>query len=196
MNNITLAHIGGELVLIGGVAFYFHRKTNTLQDDLTALKKENKELADSVEELQGAIQQLGAMVMQLQQGVPRFQPQPQPQPKPKPKREHFRQPHPQQQQQQQQPNPMQDMMQMMTGMTGMTGIGMVPGRQQDIGGHVITSPRQEAPKKKRRPKSDSEDSGDDTYDDNELDKELAGEYQQLDSERTKKCEGETCQLMD
>ena len=41
-------------------------------------------------------------------------------------------------------------------------------------------------------------SGDETFDDRELDKELAGEYQQLVQERQSgaNCEGETCQLMD
>ena len=189
MNNITLAHIGGELVLIGGVAFYFHRKTNTLQEDVNTLKKENKELSDAVEDLQENLQRLGTMFMQLQQQlggrrIPQPQPQPrepfilqpQAQPQPQPREPFILQP---QAQQVQQPNPMQDMMQ------GMMQ-GMMPGMQ----------PQVRKLKKKRRAKSDSEDSGEEAYDDRELDKDLVGEMKQLNSERQQNCTGETCQLIE
>lgn len=196
MNNVTLAHIGGDLVLIGGVAFYFHRKTNVLQEELSMLKKDNKELADAMEEIQDNMQQLGAMVMQLQQQMGRGrappQPQPQPQqaqpaqpPQPQPQRENFKQPDPMQ---------LQGMMNMMQ--------GVMPGMQQDMaqmmGDAQPTSGRKQKSKRARKPKSDSEDSGDETYDDHELDRELAGEYQQLVQERqdTENCKGDTCQLMD
>ena len=65
MNNVTLAHIGGEIVLIGGVAFYFHRKTKNLGEQIVTLQKENAELREAIQDLSEQIQQLGNMVMQM-----------------------------------------------------------------------------------------------------------------------------------
>lgn len=65
MNNITLAHVGGELVLLGGIAFYFHRKTAALQDVLTKMQSEQEDLQETIEEMKEVIQQLNAAVMQL-----------------------------------------------------------------------------------------------------------------------------------
>jgi hypothetical protein len=69
MNNVTLAHIGTELVVIGGIAFYFHRKTNLLQTELEALKKENLSLVETLNDMQDNLQQLGNLVMRLQQQI-------------------------------------------------------------------------------------------------------------------------------
>lgn len=66
MNNVTLAHIGGDLVIIGGVAFYFHRKTNFLQEQISDLQKENKELHAVIADLQSNIQDIGTMIYQMQ----------------------------------------------------------------------------------------------------------------------------------
>lgn len=69
MNNVTLAHIGGDLVLIGGVVFYFQKKTSKLAEEIETLKKDNKELNEMVDELTRGMQQLGTMFMQLQQQI-------------------------------------------------------------------------------------------------------------------------------
>ena len=63
MDNMTLAHVGGELVLIGGVAFYFHRKTTLLTEQIEVLKQENKKLAEAIIELQENLNQLGMVIM-------------------------------------------------------------------------------------------------------------------------------------
>ncbi|MBW2986791.1 hypothetical protein KY333_05465, partial [Candidatus Woesearchaeota archaeon] len=46
------------------------------------------------------------------------------------------------------------------------------------------------------PHQDSDDSGEETYDDKDLDEELETEYEQLNTERKENCEGDTCKLMD
>ncbi len=151
------------MVLIGGIAFYFHRKTNALQEDIEVLKKQYKELAQAFQELQENQQQLGSMVVQLQQVVGR-RPAP-PSPKQRP--------------------PVVPL----NNMGGMVQ-QMIPGLSPM---HHDSRPARK--KKHRREKSDSEDSGDETFDDQELDKELAGEYQQLSNERKKNmCEGDVCSL--
>jgi len=68
MNNITLAHMGGEIVVIAGMAFYFHKKTGNLQTQVEELKKQNIELREAVEQLSESLNQLGAMFMQLNNG--------------------------------------------------------------------------------------------------------------------------------
>jgi len=86
MNNITLAHIGGELVLIGGVAVFFHKKTATLQQKIDLLSsnfdtltKSNEELVEAFVKLQNHVQHLTSSLMQLQQHIsPTVEP-PQPQ---------------------------------------------------------------------------------------------------------------------
>ena len=80
MNTVTVAHIGGELLVISGVAFYFHRKTSQLQAEVDVLKKENEDLINSVNELQEQMQQLANFVMQShhpQQMHQRHHPNPQ-----------------------------------------------------------------------------------------------------------------------
>ena len=149
MNNVTLAHVGGELVLIGGVAFYFHRKTALLQQELEALKKANAELCESVLELREGMQQLGSMVMQSQQQTP----------PPLRPAEAF----------------------------------TVPPRRQPLQQRKRPKHRKPQPPPQEIP-TETDDSDDETIDDRELDRELEGEYTRLTSER--KCEGDTCTLMD
>ena len=67
MNNITLAHIGGELVLVGGLAFYFHRKNNMMMKEIAQLKQQNQQLHETIMELQENVQQIGGAMMQMQQ---------------------------------------------------------------------------------------------------------------------------------
>lgn len=68
-NTITLAHIGGELVVLAGISFYFQRKISNLQDQVMHLTKDNQGLKSNVDDLNDAVQQLGQMVLQLQQAV-------------------------------------------------------------------------------------------------------------------------------
>jgi hypothetical protein len=58
MNTVTMAHIGTEMVVIGGIAFYFHRKTQQLQE-------ENKKLSERVEELAGLVEAMQERLGQL-----------------------------------------------------------------------------------------------------------------------------------
>ena len=69
MDKITLAHIGGEIVLIGGVAFYFHRKTVKMNEQITALQKENAELKEAIQDLNSSVQELGMLVMQMRNAL-------------------------------------------------------------------------------------------------------------------------------
>lgn len=191
MNNVTLAHIGGDLVLIGGVAFYFHRKTSALQEEINVLKRENKEMSNAIIELQDSLQQLGSIVMQMQAGRAQSQPQQpvlqksvnkpaqrqpaqQKQPAPRqqpPKREQFAQ-----------DIPLQGMMTMMQGMMPGMMSGMMPGMEMPLNQPLRKSPRVV---------SDSEDS-DATIDDRELDDELVSELQELGDEPF--CEGDVCKV--
>jgi uncharacterized membrane protein len=160
MENLNISHIGGELVLIGGVAFYFHRKTNTLQEQITALKEENHELSETMEELKNTIQQLASMVMQIPpQSQPVYPPR-----------------------------------------TNTAESTTRPSLRRRVSS-LNRQPVQQAPLpqprvvvvKKHRPR-DSEDSGDDTYEDGELDAELGDELAKLNNER--ECTDEQCQLVD
>lgn len=179
MNNITLAHIGGDLVLIGGVAFYFHRKTAALSEEILTLKKENKLLSDAIVELQENFQQLGDAFMQLQgAGGPQQQPQrvqvpPQRRPQQTSQRPPQRQPQPAAQ-----PGAL-GMMDMMQGFM----------QQQPVQQPTLRKPKR-SPKSRR---ADPEDSGIETLDDRDLDKELDTEYQELEKQRGN-CEGDVCTM--
>lgn len=142
MDNITLAHVGGELVIIGGIVYYFHKKYTNIQDQVNYLKSENEELRALIEELQEGMQQLGAMVMKQTNSPPqRSTPTTQP-------------------------------------------------IQSTLRETMNVSHK--TPKRRRRiPKSDTEDSGNETYDDRDLDSELAGEFKELDTQR---CQGDFCDL--
>jgi len=67
MNNTTIAHIGGELVVLSGISFLFYKKTNSLKKDLDLVTEKNKELTEVVNSLQEHIQRLSMAVMQLQE---------------------------------------------------------------------------------------------------------------------------------
>jgi hypothetical protein len=66
----TMAHIGGELVVIAGISFYFYRKTSALQEEIDNLKKQNMELIKAIEEIDSNMQQLYLMVRGVQPPPP------------------------------------------------------------------------------------------------------------------------------
>ena len=67
MNNVTIAHIGGELILMAGISFYFHKKVTTLQHEVTKLHAEHNDLAELVEEMKDVIRQLNINMQRMQQ---------------------------------------------------------------------------------------------------------------------------------
>jgi chromosome segregation ATPase len=162
MNNITLAHIGSELVIIGGIAFYFHRKTNMLQTELENLKMENKNLTELVNDMQENLQQLGNVVMHLQQQL-----------------HNQSVPH-------------------RNRSTKQTSVQLPPLEQVNKHPLVDNRKRNSGLHRRRPVKKHSDDSGSETLDDTELDKELESEYDKLQKERrvhaVDDCEGDVCSL--
>lgn len=148
MNNVTLAHIGGELVVIGGIAFYFQRKTSALEHQILQLQQENRELVTAIDELGDQMQQLAAMVMQGRQ-------QPRQAPAPVPRQGRTRK-----------------------------------DRRPPPVSQVIDSAQRAPPTTKAF--SDDNDSGNETLDDRELDRELEQDLQEL--EESRKCDGDVCEL--
>lgn len=65
MDNVTLAHMGGEVVVLAGMAFYFNKRISALEQELQNM---NKNMVATIDDMQYAINQLGAMVSKLQQG--------------------------------------------------------------------------------------------------------------------------------
>lgn len=148
MNNVTLAHIGGELVVIGGIAFYFQRKTSALEQQILQLQQENRELVTAIDELGDQMQQLAAMVMQGRQ-------QPRQAPTPVPRQGRTRK-----------------------------------DRRPPPVSKVIDSAQRAPPTTQAF--SDDNDSGNETLDDRELDRELEQDLQEL--EKSRKCDGDVCEL--
>ena len=176
MENISLSHIGGELVLIGGIAFYFHRKTNNLQEQITALTEENKELCETIEELKNGLQQLATMIMQNTQQT--FS---QPVSRSVPQMRHVSQPSAQRQQK------------------------SIPLRRQVSSQQPVPQPvsqpiHQQLTHQKQRETftktsgGDSDDSGDDTYENDYLDAEIGDELAKLSKETN--CDDDQCKLVD
>lgn len=153
MNNVTLAHIGGELVVIGGVAFYFHRKTTLLEQQIIQLQKENRELATAIDNLGEQMQQLADFVMQG--APPTHRPRSQPQQTPVPRQGR-------------------------------------PTRPKAPSPAVAIDNAQRIPPRRRPVPSDDDDSGNETLDDRELDRELEKDLQELESSRS--CKGDVCEL--
>src|SRR3990172_12761292 len=46
---LTYSHIGGELLILGGMAFYFHKKTASLQEEINKLKADQDKLKGDLE---------------------------------------------------------------------------------------------------------------------------------------------------
>lgn len=155
-----MAHIGGELVIFGCIAYLGYRQLSKLQTEINTLREENKQLAAAVNELQNNIDQLAAIVLQSQQNYPQ-QPE-----KRKPRRSRVR---PEQR----------------------TTVLDTPPQPQ---------PQRRAPQPQRRAvvlPDDSDDSGDETLDDKDLDAELASEIQELETQRQRVvCDDDQCQLVD
>jgi hypothetical protein len=62
MNNIMMAHIGTELVVIAGVAYYYHRRTSSLQQEVDILKTQNLELVEAIKGLGEDMNKLYSMI--------------------------------------------------------------------------------------------------------------------------------------
>ena len=60
MNTHTLVHIGVELVIIGGLTFWFQRKTSLLQNEIDQLR-------DKVSKYEGVIESQGQLLMRHSQ---------------------------------------------------------------------------------------------------------------------------------
>jgi len=192
MNNITLAHIGGELVLIGGVAFYFQKKTSMLQHEINTLKKDNELMIETIEDLQEGIQQLGSIVMKLQHhlGVSHHVSHVSQNVKHSKHNNPTHRKHDKHLEKQLKEkvteknttpiNPLGGLMSMM-----MTN--MMPAMPAEKNIEPVVFP----PSKKIV--NDVSESDEETIDDNDLDHELSTEYKLLDKER-QDCEGDTCKL--
>jgi hypothetical protein len=176
MNNTTLAHIGSELLVVGGLAFYFHRKTSGLQDAVLQLQKENRDLIEVINEIQEDMQQLATIVTQQQRqlsGTRPAGPAGPSQMKPVPRKPALRD-------QRAQPVQSQPAAQLET--VAPQG-GTVPPR-------TVAAPSSQ--QSKPSPTEDTDESGLETLDENELDKELSGEYEKLAKER--QCNNGVCEL--
>lgn len=171
MDKITLAHIGGELVIIGGVAFYFHRKTVKMTDRITALEQENAELKEAIQALNDSLQELGMIVMQMRGAK-------------------------MQQAAASQQSPMAPIIMSM----------MPPIHQNKVTEKAIKKPILKKPSLPVKParKTVGDDSGDETLDEADLDKELEPELSQLNKERKDpsatiakvNCDDGVCKLVD
>lgn len=64
-----MAHIGGELILISGVAFYFNKRIAETNDKIAELMGENEDLRNTVNELEEKVNQIGRMIYMMQNGV-------------------------------------------------------------------------------------------------------------------------------
>lgn len=179
MDNIRIAHIGGELVVIGGIAFYLHRKATNLEAEVEALKKTNEELISEIGKITKSLNNLGSIVMQFQQSRS-HQPLPQPQPQsatamartaPSPHASHASHPS-----HKQKPR-----------------IAKPSSSSQVVA--AVASPKKTQQRKVTFVADDDDDDfGDHTLNDDELDGALANEFTQISTER--QCRGEVCVLND
>lgn len=65
MNKSTLIHIGAEVVVIGGIAIYFQKKNNTLQQQVLLLQQQLDQLSKDHNELGKAVNQLYSLYNNL-----------------------------------------------------------------------------------------------------------------------------------
>lgn len=59
MNNTTMAHVGAEIAVLGGVVFYFHRKNSQLQEMIVELAQSNQMLLERIGNLENDMDYLG-----------------------------------------------------------------------------------------------------------------------------------------
>jgi hypothetical protein len=62
MNNVMLAHIGGEVVAMAGIFYFFYRKTGQLEEQINLLKAQNEELIKVIESLGQDLQKVYSIV--------------------------------------------------------------------------------------------------------------------------------------
>lgn len=146
MDNQLLAHVGGEVLVVGALAFYFHKQNTELHQQIAILKNTCRELGSAVEELQDSISQIG---MVLSGGAARTNPAP----TPAPRRRY--------------PSP--------------------PKPQRSKLGRVGTT----ATVKSGSDSSSSSSDEDGTLNDNDLDKELKNELEEMEKMR---CDGDVCTI--
>ena len=55
MNNLFLIHVGCEVILLGGMAFYFQTQISGLKKQVAELKTQNGELIEAVNNINGSM---------------------------------------------------------------------------------------------------------------------------------------------
>lgn len=58
MDTKLIAHVSGELIILAGVSFYFHKRISTQESRILQLEKDNEELVKAVEYLNAQLSQL------------------------------------------------------------------------------------------------------------------------------------------
>ena len=69
MNNLQIAHIGGTLVLVGGVTFYFNKKVSALETEIEHLQQENKELKNELDTIYNDISDIRKALVYTQHHI-------------------------------------------------------------------------------------------------------------------------------
>jgi len=58
MDTKLIAHVSGELIILAGISFYFHRRISAQDSRITQLEKDNEELVKAVDYLNAQFSQL------------------------------------------------------------------------------------------------------------------------------------------
>ena len=176
MDNQLLAHVGGEILVVGALAFYFHKQNSELHQEIAMLKNTCRELAAAVEELQESVGQIGMVL-----GGSRPQ-------RPRPLAPASAQP----------PTPAQTPL-------ATTPLYSKPAAPAPAHSHHHSHHKKPNRKSKLRKhvtvesdssSSSSSSSEEHTFNDNDLDKELQSEINELDTHRDRgvECQGDVCSI--
>jgi len=65
MNNTQLAHIGGELLLVGGISFFLNKKIEDLKEQLGDVQQEHNDMKEGMLQLQQENTQLKQVINEL-----------------------------------------------------------------------------------------------------------------------------------
>ena len=172
MDNQLLAHVGGEILVVGALAFYFHKQNSELHQEIAMLKNTCRELAAAVEELQESVGQIGMVLGGSRPQRPRPLAPASAQPQtplattplyskpaaPAPAHSHHHSHH------------------------------KKPNRKSKLRKHVTVESDSSS--------SSSSSSEEHTFNDNDLDKELQSEINELDTHRDRgvECQGDVCSI--
>jgi hypothetical protein len=174
-SNVNLAHIGSELIVLGSIVFYFHKKTGDLGTRVEILEKENRELKDKLTDVVNQINQIGSLLIRLQNSQGQNAPQSMPQSGLRHRKPHI----PQSQAQPVKSQPQSPLQPQQT--------KSQPQQTKSQPKSVLKSPLEEA-----RIVELSDDEED--FDNEDLDKELEQELSTLNKERD--CDDDKCSLID